>query len=58
MAISSQSPSRSPMALARPAFTITPPWPAMLSATSLISCMPTLPPQAYCMLREVSSQNG
>ena len=58
VAISSQSPSSMPSSFARPALTITPLWPATLSATSLIICMPTLPPQAYCIEREVSSQNG
>ena len=38
--------------------TITPRWPATLSATSFMSCMPMLAPHAYCMLRAVSSQNG
>ena len=43
---------------ARRVLMITPRWPATLSATSWIICTPTLPPQAYCMLRAVSSQNG
>jgi hypothetical protein len=58
VAISTSSPSPIPSRFAAPVFMITPRCPAMLSATSLINCMPTLPPHAYCMLRAVSSQNG
>ena len=58
VAISTRSPSAMPSAAAVAALTMTPRWPAMLSATSWISCIATLPPHAYCMLRDVSSQYG
>jgi hypothetical protein len=46
------------LARAARGFITTPLWPATLPATSRIICTPTLPPQAYCMLRAVTSQNG
>jgi len=58
VAISIGSPSAMPNRSAVRVLTMTPRWPLTLSATSLIICMPTLPPQAYCIERAVSSQNG
>src|SRR5512145_273685 len=58
VAIRTQSPWLMPSSLAFEELRITPPWPATLSATSLMSCMPTFPPHAYCMERAVRSQNG
>ena len=55
---STRSPSAMPSFSAAPSFITTLPWPMTLSATSLMSWMPTLLPQEYCMLREVTSQNG
>ena len=55
---STWSPSAMRSFAAVPSFITTLPWPMTLSATSLMSWMPTLLPQEYCMLREVTSQNG
>ena len=58
VAMSIGSPSAIPSFPAAPLLMITPRCPATFSATSRIICTPTLPPQAYCMLRAVRSQNG
>src|SRR5487761_2469704 len=58
VAISTRSRLAMPSFSAVPVLLITPRRPEILSATSRIIWMPTLLPQEYCMLREVSSQNG
>src|SRR5690606_41181724 len=53
-----RSPSRKPSSRARERLMMTPRWPAMLLATSLIIGSPTFEPHAYCIERAVNAQNG